>query len=80
MPDPSSTSVIIHGPQACGKTRNSAALMAHFGCTTLVDPWNGRSPLPSNALALTHELPEDAAGSLVLGFDEACRLAGINAS
>lgn len=78
MPDPSST--IVHGPQACGKTRNAKALAAHFGCTSIVDDWNGRSPLPANALALTHELPEGATGSLVLGFDEACRLAGINAS
>ena len=34
--------VIVHGPQACGKTRNAEALRAKFGCTGIVDDFGHR--------------------------------------
>lgn len=39
-------SVVVYGPQACGKTRNAKALAEHFGLSTIVDDWNGE-PFPS---------------------------------
>lgn len=32
--------VIVHGPRACGKTRNAARIAAHFGIPTIVDDWD----------------------------------------
>jgi len=40
-----SNTVLIHGPQGCGKTRNAQALAEHFGCSKVVDDWNGRDPI-----------------------------------
>ena len=34
-----SNTVLIHGPQGCGKTRNAQALAEHFGCSKVVDDW-----------------------------------------
>jgi hypothetical protein len=48
-------SVIVHGPMACGKTRNAKALAEHFGLTTIIDDWDGRQRVPSvGALVLTN--------------------------
>lgn len=49
-----SDTVLIHGPQGCGKTRNAAALAAHFGCSHIVDDWNGRDQVAPGALVLTN--------------------------
>lgn len=46
--------VVIIAPQGAGKTRNEAALMKIFGCTSVVDEWDGRTALPRGALALTN--------------------------
>lgn len=46
--------VVIIAPAGAGKTRNQAALKKIFGCTSIVDEWDGRSPLPPGALALTN--------------------------
>ncbi len=48
------STIIVHGPQGCGKTRNAAAIAAHFGCTQIVDEWDGCAPLPAGTLALTN--------------------------
>lgn len=32
-----STSVIVHGPQGCGKTRNAEQLRTHFGLTEIIE-------------------------------------------
>ena len=70
-------SVVVHGPQGCGKTRNAQALAAAFGCSSIIDDWDGRSPLPSGALALTNVAPTFAQASEVLEFGAACRRAAI---
>lgn len=46
--------VIIHGPQGCGKTTHAKPLAQHFGCARVVDDWNGADPLPAGVLALTN--------------------------
>jgi MoxR-like ATPase len=48
------TTILIHGPQGCGKTRNAQALAAHFGCSKVVDDWNGRDRVVAGALVLTN--------------------------
>jgi len=30
-------SIIVHGPQACGKTRNAVAIARHYGLSTILD-------------------------------------------
>ena len=49
-----SNTVLIHGPQGCGKTRNAQALAAHFGCSSVVDDWNGRDWIDAGSLVLTN--------------------------
>jgi len=62
--------VIVYGPQGCGKTNASDRLMRHFGCTELVDDWDGESPLPDGALALTNRKPVPPVGARVVPFVE----------
>ncbi len=40
-------SVIVYGPQGCGKTRNAEALRIHFGLATVceADDWKAQPPL-----------------------------------
>ena len=49
--------VIVYGDKASGKTRLSADLMRYYGCTRIVDGWNGSSSLKDGDLALTTEYP-----------------------
>ena len=48
--------VVVHGPRACGKTRNAQAIAAHFRCRAIVDDFD-RSihHLTPGALHLTSE-------------------------
>jgi hypothetical protein len=51
--------VVVYGPMACGKTRNAAALAAHFGLDIVVDDWNPKQHrLTPHALHLSHQ-PHD---------------------
>lgn len=47
--------VIITGPQGCGKTRNGAALARHYGKRRVIDDWTLGTPIPADAIALTNE-------------------------
>lgn len=48
-------SVIVYGPQACGKTRNAERLRKGFGLDRVIDDWDGRSEAPERgALVLTN--------------------------
>lgn len=72
--------VIIHGPQSCGKTKHAAALAAHFGCSEVVDNWCGArctkgALLLTNAEVLVAAVIDDAR---VLSFAEAMRLTGLS--
>lgn len=46
--------VIVIAPQGTAKTRNAEALAARFGCTSIVDEWDGVSELQPGTLALTN--------------------------
>ena len=50
----SPVTVVVVIPQGAGKTRHATALAERFGCTSIVDEWDGRSDLPPGALALTN--------------------------
>ena len=70
---------IVYGPPACGKTHNAERLARHFGCTSIVDGWDGRSDLPPNSLALTVEHPSRLPrlrGARVVPFQDAIASAG----
>lgn len=76
-----SNTVLIHGPQGCGKTRSAQALAAHFGCSQVVDDWNGRDPIAAGSLVLTN-VEDWKARALptsrrVLPFASAMREAGL---
>ncbi|WP_159407444.1 hypothetical protein ACCQ13_14820 [Xanthomonas sp. NCPPB 1638] len=45
--------VVVYAPQGAGKGRHADALAQMFGCTHVVDEWDGLSPLADGALALT---------------------------
>lgn len=70
-------SVIVHGPQGCGKTSAAQVLQRHFGCTQIVDEWDGREPLPDGALVMTNLPPHRfcaPANASVVEFARALRL------
>lgn len=48
--------IVIHGPHGCGKTRNAEALAKHFGCSPIVDDWDGRSKIEAGSLVLTNSM------------------------
>jgi hypothetical protein len=49
--------LIVYGPAGSGKTRNAEKLMRHFGCTRIVDEWDGKRPLVDGDVALTQSAP-----------------------
>ena len=74
--------LIVTGPQGCGKTRRAAEIAAHFGLSGLVDDWDGKSALPDGALVLT-SVPADqlkAGKCRVMSFEDALAAvqAGLN--
>lgn len=71
-----SKSVVVHGPQACGKTRNAEALRKHYGLTSILDDWNPHERLPlRDTLVLTNANPESlglhSLGVDVIAFEQA---------
>lgn len=78
-------SIIIHGPQGCGKTVNGQRLMHAFGLSSVCDASEGwTEPIPAGTLVLCNELPPAhvtrTGSARVLGFAEAMRLAGFQRS
>ncbi|SFM56371.1 AAA family ATPase [Nitrosomonas communis] len=47
-------SVIIYGPQGCGKTTNAEKLAKHLGLSNILDEFGPGQELPEDTLALTH--------------------------
>lgn len=47
--------VFVSAPQGGGKSTNAEALMGMFDCTSVVDDWDGVSPVPDGALVLTSQ-------------------------
>ncbi|MGL4197611.1 MAG: hypothetical protein ACRCSX_07605 [Allorhizobium sp.] len=50
------SAVYVFAPQGAGKSTHAAELAERFGCTTVVDDWDGASAVPDGALVLA--LPE----------------------
>ena len=51
--------VFVSAPQGSGKSTNAQALMGMFDCTSVVEDWDGVSPVPNGALVLTsHPWPD----------------------
>ncbi len=48
-------SVVIYGPQRCGKTSNAQELRTHFGLREVLDDWDGHTAYPlEDTLVLTN--------------------------
>lgn len=58
---PQGTVIVVAGPGS-GKTRSAQQLAEIFGCSHIVDEWDGLTPLPQNALVLTNVQPAGASG------------------
>jgi hypothetical protein len=46
-------SVIVYGPQGCGKSANAEVICQHFSVHHLIDGWAPGTELPPDTLALT---------------------------
>jgi hypothetical protein len=68
--------LIVVGPQGCGKTQLAGQMLDFFGCTKLLDSWEGE-PLPDGALALTNSFQNVPVNERILSFTEAKRLMGL---
>ena len=72
-------SLVIHGPQGCGKTVNGQRLARHFGLARIMDDeWQWHFPIPPGTLVLTNEPPPARVAKTVrvMSFAEAMRAAG----
>lgn len=47
-------SVVVHGPQGCGKSLLAGRIAAHFGLSHIVDEWDGCDCTPSGTLYIAH--------------------------
>ena len=65
-------SIIITGPQGCGKTFNKQALAKLFN-RSILDNYYSSDELPNNVIALTHEAYPETAKS-VIHFSTAMKL------
>ncbi len=64
--------VVVYGPQGCGKSRNAGALMVRYGCERVQDNWDGVSPIAPGALVMTNVHPPYAVGvDVVVPFGQA---------
>ncbi len=49
-----SPTIVVVAPSGTGKTRLAQQLANRFGCTAILDEWDGVSELPAGTLALTN--------------------------
>lgn len=64
-------SVVITAPQGAGKSKHAAVLMGAFGCSRLVDAWDGLTPLQDGDLALTNAEVQWQGAGRVLTLEQA---------
>lgn len=74
-------SVVVHGPQACGKTYNAEKLRKFFGLKDIADSWVGDFPLQDTLVLTNDKNTFEAARELfklnkvvAFEFDEVMRL------
>lgn len=73
---PNGKSWLVHGPQACGKTRNARAIADALGLPEILDDWQPGMPVPTTkTLVLTNaEGPFQPFTRRVLSFEQAMSL------
>lgn len=49
--------IVVYGPQACGKTRNTKAIAEHVKRPVVIDDYSYGHPLPAGCVAFTNEEP-----------------------
>lgn len=55
-----SKSVIVYGPQGCGKTKNASLLRRKFNLQNVIDGWDVNIKIPrEGALVLTNTKPDE---------------------
>jgi len=69
-------SVLVHGPKACGKTRDSKAIAAAYGLLDILDEWQPGQRIPqTDTLILTnadrHQLNRVPTSVAVIPFHKA---------
>ncbi len=61
--------VIVYGPQGCGKTQNSAQIKKQFNCGLVIDGWDAATDvLVTGALHLTQAAPVKNLPARVVAF------------
>lgn len=63
-------SIVITGPQGCGKSTNKEELAMHFGMKQVIDGWQPGDHLPETAVAFTNCKGVEGA----IEFDKAIKL------
>jgi hypothetical protein len=53
-------SIIVYGPQGCGKTLHAIDIMKYFGMSSWQDEWRPGMKIPENTLLLTNVPCENA--------------------
>lgn len=70
-------SVLVYGPQGCGKTRSSLAIATAFGLRYIKDKWTLSDSVPlKNTLILTSENMERVANVFknIMSYEEAMKV------
>lgn len=72
-------SVIVFGPQGCGKGLAAQQIARAFGLGDVIDEWHPGAEVPElGTLILANEDPQgDAGAATVMRFEEALKAAGI---
>ena len=68
--------LFVVGPQGCGKTQLADQMAEFFGCTEVLDLWEGEPP-QEGALVLTNSFRDVPMDGRILSFSEAKRLMGL---
>jgi hypothetical protein len=67
--DSKAPTVYVSAPQGAGKSRHAETLRQLFGCTQIVDEWDGSSAVPAGSLVLTNIAPMRVIVSAADGAD-----------
>lgn len=65
---------IIVASQGAGKSLNAPKLLESLGCISIVEEWNGQTPLSAGELAFTNAEVESHASFRVMTLEQALSL------